>query len=357
MDNYKILFAKSILNDIKEIIKRNEYFIHYDDEIKINNYFYDLDKIKEVDIKILDVISSFCILDKDIINNKYKFVYDDKEKSLEVLTLYYIALYNDNLVLLNKLMDSNFNFNRDGKLNLFALDKRLSSQFEMDEYIKLLKNNLVIFKNFFESLDSKNNDVDIINRFCYIVKSLGEKFNNDNEYLYVKELFKYFSDEEILNLNNKQRNILNSCWSNPELIIYLIKEYDFDKDLVNWDLFEEDFSIEEILDLSDSNIKAINYMYESLYNYRRENDRVDAINKIKNILKVNLNYSNCLKSVVYRFLTEKQLMIISKEGCDDINWMIWRICCGEEEIDTFSKTLIPVCSEVLYLKDRVKKLV
>ena len=67
---------------------------------------------------------------------------DDKEndKIRRTLILYYTALYYDNVELLNKMLKEEINFGYQlNDLYLYYLDKNISSKFEEEEYLKVIK--------------------------------------------------------------------------------------------------------------------------------------------------------------------------------------------------------------------------
>ena len=152
-EDYEKVFVKTVLNEfineIKILVRQNK--------MKIEG-----DKEKEVDLKLEEVIrelffeNSFNVT-KYMARIMFPNNNDEIERVISTLTVYYAALYNDNVDLLKELLDKKFYFNsRRYKLNISVLDKRLSSKFERDDYIKLVKCQSDSFNRFYHGLSNVN---------------------------------------------------------------------------------------------------------------------------------------------------------------------------------------------------------
>ncbi len=125
-------YSKKLLQEVKYRVKQN--WINLKE-----------DKEKEVDPRMVEIIEDLCKAKKDNsddINSIYKLMptdnEDESDRILSTLVLYYTALYEDNLPLLNRLLDEGFSFGyKPYDLKSFALVKEISSEFEEDEYIRL----------------------------------------------------------------------------------------------------------------------------------------------------------------------------------------------------------------------------
>ena len=126
--DFKEIYSRDILNEVKKIVVRNN--------IKIHGY-----KEKEADKKVLEIIDDLCSRETNDKNEEkynlsgYAITSNDKERIIKLLVLYYVAFYFDNLDLLKYFIANNFNFygySCNG-MNLFVLDKSISSKFELYE--------------------------------------------------------------------------------------------------------------------------------------------------------------------------------------------------------------------------------
>lgn len=365
-ESYLDILSKNILNEVKAYIRHN-------------NVFLDKEKEMKIDKKMIEVIKSIVLNDKDNIFEKKE---DEVDKKKEInsnimpsLLLYYVALYNDNLDLLHKLLDSEFNFGnyKYGKMKLFVLDKNISSKFDSVEYIELLKNNITIFENFYRSIIfNKNKEYDlnkVIEEFSSIIKKdnniAKNKQSNKNEYerLLKVDVLTNFTEDEILKLNDTQKYILNNFDDKKDeeskLILDLIKNHNFSKKIICWGRFVKYFTKDEILKLSDEEINLIENLCLSIgtYDNSRKIEEI-AIIKFKEIKKINPNFNMRLDSYAYSVFTIEQIMAMSESCCKKIN-----ILCSNYGIYNLSKTLCIEFSEKrlktwikeAYYKDTIKR--
>ena len=98
-EKYLDVLSKNILNDVKRMLEHNR--------IILNN-----DKTIETDKKMLEIIKSVVKDEKDVLFEKEE---KEKNKKKEIdsnimpsLMQYYVAINNNNLELLHKLLDNNF---------------------------------------------------------------------------------------------------------------------------------------------------------------------------------------------------------------------------------------------------------
>ena len=214
--DYEKVFVKTVLNEfineIKILVRQNK--------MKIEG-----DKEKEVDLKLEEVIrelffeNSFNVT-KYMARIMFPNNNDEIERVISTLTVYYAALYNDNVDLLKELLDKKFYFNsRRYKLNISVLDKRLSSKFERDDYIKLVKCQSDSFNRFYHGLSNVNRKTDdefYIDKFSNIMKKalpsldsevMKTPFDEVGSINIVKAL-EYFDEEAILNTSKPQREFI-----------------------------------------------------------------------------------------------------------------------------------------------------
>ena len=362
------LYCKDILNEVKGVIKNN---------------FIDILEPKsiEVDKKMLEIIDTLVVKEKKDKEINYtlkalSLTNDEKERIITTLVLNYVALYNDNMELLNRLLDNNFNFKDHcyyNSINLFVLDKRLSSNFSFDEYLDLLRKNIKLFQNFWMSLlsnnDNLNND-DAIKRFANLLKNnpniaFDDKAIFKYEHLLRKEILALLTDSDYESLSFNQKKILDekSHLNNEdyEFVVKLIKEYGLEHDLIYWDNFRNDFDINQIANFSEDNISAIRYLYFSLFRFdNKDKYRKRAIAKIRKVLENDPDYSVHLSALAYNTLGVKQLSKVSDDTAERIKWIIWHLTAGEDGIGPVSRAILkPLIIETYYsglLKDNVKRL-
>jgi len=327
-EKYLEILSKNILNDVKSYVKHNNIYLEEDKEI-------------DVDKKMLEIIKSIVINDKENIFEKKE---EEKDKKKEInsnimpsLIQYYVALYNENLDLLHKLLDDKFSFGnyKSSSMNLFVLDKGISSKFELDEYVKLLKDNVDLFRNFYYSLNQNRDNKEIninqiIDKFCNIIKkdnniAISKKaWQNRCNRLFTIDFLINFTEEEILNLTDIQKDMLNGFGDykdkGTELKLKFIKEYNYSKHIIWWDRFAEYFTEEEVLNLSQKDIKLFEALVKCGCGY---DDPIKieeiAINKLKEIKKINPNFNIALNSFVYNTLSIEQILAMSEKCVDKIN--------------------------------------
>ena len=233
MDNYTYLdvYAKTYLNEIKERIKQNQITLSGERETETDEY-------------MVEIIKSLCIKPRYNLDDKEKFVLrllptdskEDTERIFITLMLYYTAVYNENIELLNKLLEAGFRFGyRSSNLDLFVLDKRISSQFNTNFYINLIKEQISLFKEFYLSLkdnepiyksSNPDNPVEelsideVIQKFANILKQNPNIAISKNKYyrnkpyefsrLLTKKSINYFDEDIILNATEEQKqNIIS----------------------------------------------------------------------------------------------------------------------------------------------------
>ena len=362
------LYCKDILNEVKSLIKKNHMKLLEPKSI-------------EVDKKMLDIIESLVIKEKkgNEVNYTLKVLSltsDEKERVITTLVLNYVALYNDNMELLNKLLDNNYNFKENcyyDNINLFVLDKRISSKFSFQEYLDILKNNIKLFQNFWISLISHSDNItddDAIERFTSLLKKNPKiAFDSDGnfkyEHLLKREVLTLLSDSDYESLSFKQKEILDDkTYLNDDeykFVVKLVKDFGVDYDLIYWSNFREDFDISQIANFSDENIDAIRYLYFSLFRFdNKEMYRKKAIAKLRKVLESDPSYSIHLSVLAYNTLGVKQLSKVSEDTAERIKWIIWHLTAGEDGIGVLSKAILkPLIIETYYsglLKDNVKRL-
>lgn len=361
---YLEVLSKNILNNVK---KQCEY----------NNIYLETDKEAQTDKKMLKIIKSIILSNKDnIFEKEDNEKHDKKEINSSIMTSlmqYYVALYNENLDLLHKLLDDKFYFGNYefGEMNLFILDKRISSKFDTEEYIKLLKNNLKLFKSFYLSLNANRNNKEIdsskiIEKFCGIIRKdnniavLNQTGKKRVDSLLSVDLLTNFQTEEILNLNDDQKCILegfeNKKDTETKIKLDLIKKYNFSKNITYWDKFDKFFTYVDILKLSIVDISLIDKIFDSSYKYvDAEKIEEIAIKKLKEIKKINPSFNVNLDCLAYDVLSIDQILSMTKTCADEINILCFRYKIPVYKIDTTLQKKLRYRLMELYCKDIVKR--
>ena len=364
---YLDVLSKNILNEVKDNIKHNNIYLEEEEE-------------KEIDKKMLEIIKSIILNDKENIFEKEDLEKDKKKEInsniMPSLMQYYMALYNDNLDLLHKLLDEKFSFGnyQYGKMKLFVLDKKISSKFSLDEYVILLENNLKLFEKFYYSLNRNRNNKEIdlneiIEKFSNIIKKDNniavskESIDGRCDELLTVDTLINFTEEEILNLNDKQKYILNNFRDEKDettkLMLNLVKNHNYSKQLIFWHKFCKFFTEEEILNLSNQDIELIQKIFN--YHYAYENfEQLEelAINKFKQIKKINPDFNIGLDCFAYNVLSINQLMKITEECAEKINILctnfnLYNI--GHNHDIEFSEKELKIYIKEAYYKDAIKR--
>ncbi|MEE3343767.1 MAG: hypothetical protein VZS44_06735 [Bacilli bacterium] len=219
-ESYLEIYAKDLLKEIKLYVRKNG--------IKLK-------KEKKTDKKMIEVIKDLCKVNNDESNSKSIMplvliplkTEEDVERVKCTLILFYTALYTDDLKLLNKLYDDEYDFgNRKNNLDLFIFDKRLSKWFEEEEYAKLIENKTELLRNFYYSLlfydDIKMDEDECIKEFATIVKENPNVADIKKGYfeqrkimhrVITKKTISYFGSRFLLDITYEQKkNIIDNIY-------------------------------------------------------------------------------------------------------------------------------------------------
>lgn len=144
----------------------------------------------------------------------------ENDKIRRTLILYYTGLYHDNVDLLNKMLKEKINFgNILHDLNLYYLDKDLTSKFESDEYLKIIKDCGELFKWF----NTTTRDLPKEEREQYIIRvssilkerhaDLTIEFRNryDFYYLFTKTALDTFEHASYYYATKEQLRMMSKC--------------------------------------------------------------------------------------------------------------------------------------------------
>lgn len=318
-NSYIDVYAKTLLNEAKGRIRQNRMELSGEKE-------------QETDRKMLEVIKELCIKNRSQLDKEDKYILkvlpssseEETERIICTLILYYAALYNDNVSLLNELLEKEYNFGyKRYSLNLFALDRRISSQFDKSLYFNLLDNQSSLFYSFYYSLSNNNidrTDEECINSFCSILNkdpkvafSKTKNFRHENTIhnLLTKKTLTYFGEEVILNATEEQKtNIISmvgfNILSEDELnrIIKLMKFHNFSLYLYcSWNEILKEFSDEELIKINEHEEN----LFRKYYDFETMKSDFDKIRKeINGVLKQDEENSNNRKKKILNFFKSKQ---------------------------------------------------
>lgn len=319
---YLDVLVKTMLNNIKNNAKNSYVVIEGEQEIITDK------KMR----RVLEIL----------IENHYILMCNDgkiEEAVMRSLIQYYVAIYNDNVKLLNKLLDNNFNFGRFKyyEMNLFILDKRITDRIEEDKLLEIMNGNTELMRNFYRNLYVNRNNKEVnaeemIEKVCTILKQnkdiVSKKdsyfLSGPREYFFTIDLLKNFSSEEIINFTEGQKEVLNQFYDRKDkgtnVKLELIKKYNYSKNLIFWDQYDEYFTTNEILKLSEDDIRLYNGIFSDLGYFKLDVGKI--IKTIKEIKEVNPQFNYRMSGIIYKALSKEQIMALSPEGVEDVNW-----CC------------------------------
>ena len=299
----KDIYSRLVLSNIKDAIKRN--YICLNNEL--NTELVDDVILKDITSIFNDVIENKKINHKEVIDE----VFSNNSNIMVSFMLYYTALYFDNLILLKELLKKGFYTNSSiNKVDLYALDNRLSSKFELYAYVKMIINYNDLVKNFYQSLDNNNDDKDIIEKFCFIVKNrptlLEEIKKNDwhGPYRFLKkENLLVYDTDVIMNSSLKQLDILDSTsWldeTSKERLLNLVKKHNFDYQMVHWRELFRVYTDDEILRFNEKQLEQIwrVFIHSPYYAKFLDNKRIEDLSEkeIKKLRKILNNKTRDVK--------------------------------------------------------------
>ena len=250
-------------------------------------------------------------------------VLSNDRRIFPILIRYY-AIMQDNLSLLEKLEEKDFSFiGNQHVVKLFALDKQLSSKFKEPEYIRYLINNGDAIEHFYTTLrglDHSERDR-ILREFSEIVKSdpttlnVGIENDKNNNFL-TRRNIELFGKEFLLNLSDKQRNLVNSFYfqvdeKNISKIKELITKYpDFDLSIPLYSDVFKILTVDELGTMSDKD--------RVLYDMAA---KANLLVRMKQLLSINPDFDcpkDFIKYEIFRVLSNEEILDLSYEVMEEI---------------------------------------
>ena len=337
------VYVLKTLNEIKNSVRKN---------INLN-----IEQEKQADEKMRLVL-------KDLINANFKnlqrdtngnLIYtllpivDEKEnyKIRLSLILYYAALYFDTVDLLQELLKADVEFDGGFFINLHYLNKTLSEQFELKEYIEYLKKCGYIFRFSVGSVKSLplEEQKKYIERFAYLFKEkydlLLKEIDEQNCYvrpyenIFVKENLDTFSDETYRCSSEEQLKMINFCDGKKysketcDRLNYLIQNKGYSNFLCNFDLMMRLFSDEELEKIT----------YDQSYAITAFSDNEEMLDKIIKFVSIRPDLSRAITKVSKRRFMKTNLFTLI-EAC---NYAKNNYCSivSDLEFELVSRSILP----------------
>jgi hypothetical protein len=266
---YIDVYANALLKDIKSRVKQN---------------YIELVNEEQIDKKMIEVIKGLCS-NKEVDASENKIATfnivpngseEDSNRVFCTLIIYYAAMYFDNLELLSKLLDKDFSFgSKSYSLDLFALDKKLSSSFDEEQYFDLLFNNRELVRNFYFSLSDEDVELDkdtCIRVFSEILKETPDVISENAsrrpfsglDKLITKKTIAYFGKELIQKSTMEQKENIICHMSLEELTPEMIARLCNLMKNENVSMYSYDFWEHIFNNLTDEEIIIIDRFYPDL---------------------------------------------------------------------------------------------
>ena len=296
---------------------------------------------------------------------------EKKQKFKDIMVLYYYALYNDNVNLLQNLLAENYNFENCGcKLNLDVLNKNITSLFLEKDYVHLVKKQDTVITNFLhsikdltpeekEKLQEKFASILTINPEFAIKNSEKSSSSKDSISLYENLLtrgpLELFTVKELLNLQENQKQVLDHWADVMEIerlkrIRTLIGEYpEYSDRIFLSQAILSNFSNQELNEMSEEDAR----MYQKA-------DRMDLVNRVKQVKKINPEFkcvNNFIITGAFDQLTDQEIAELS-EGTQEriVNYYCSQIRRDTAEYEEGLAKLIKREKQKQHVKKIVQKI-
>lgn len=265
--NKKEIKTEEKVDDIKDLEKQEDELSSLIKSETQKNAYMLLGVIKQ------SIIDKDYEIDVDDYNKNIDSIMIDKiiesdDEEIEDLALYYFALYNDTLYVYNSLIN-------EVEMKYHYLERETVDKFYTEEYINKIKNNQVEFDTFYF-----NGEIDLLAQLikinkdyvCNVYKTpylLKESKVHKPDINKLKEAIKIFGIEKVAENNEIfDRNLQNTDIASLECLkeVYDINEnYEVKYNgLIAKNIF---FTIEQIVDLNDKQLKKICELFPNYYKY------------------------------------------------------------------------------------------
>lgn len=241
---------------------------------------------------------------------------DDKEENKKLLTLYYAAIGSCNVNLLNKMLEEKVDFGKDLKdLNLSVLYWPISTKFQENEYIDIVKDCMEVFEGFYQTTkDLPREEFEkYVTRFAKILKARHKdliqnqdlpKFLCAYNCLFSKSRMDIYDDDSYLKASKEQLNMMGQMFiynlkkeDTIRRLNNLIQTTDFSQYYCNADLMFSLFSDDELFRINYDT----SYFFETISGTPDKlNKGLDFYNKVKD--KIEGDISICFGSFNDEFM-------------------------------------------------------
>lgn len=320
--SYKEIYIEKKIQEIREEIRKNHIELTPENQEKADRVMKEvLGKQYDRNQKDKSVIEIFDIAKK--IHSKAA-----RNEELNItLILYYYAIYNDNIDLLSTLLEKDYNFGyKTHSLNLWVLDELLTSQFEVDEYEKLLKTQEKVIESFYSSIrseKSKEEKKKITKTFCDILKENPEvaKIPNKNDYytdLLTKEKIQEFGYDFFINATQEQKKVINKYTifsRTTDTGLNRLKQLVTTYPKYNGEFY---LSVELLNLLTDEEIVSLTRDQEYMYQYAYYHNLTA---KVKEILDKNSEFTcdyDFFSRDLFEMLTTEEIANLTDKGKDQL---------------------------------------
>lgn len=332
IENYIIMTLNEIKQDLPYSIKLNQEKIQETDE-----------KMSKILSDLIDSRFNNINVDKDL-NLIYTFLplIDKREnqKIRRLFELYYTAIFYDNVELLNEMLKNDVNFYKPlSRLEL--LDKDLSSRYDKDEYIKIVKEKGDILFAFICSINTLEDEEKnkYIDRFINILNLRYDDLEDNYYYYHVltKKALDIFTDESYLNASKEQLEFISGIGKidedNKNRLNNLIINSDYSKNLCDMNLMFKLFTDEELNEFSYSDSQIISY-YSG--NEETLNKAIDLVKKYKDLPA----YKLCLTKEIFMKINNDVLYEMSmkyrfSEMSDETILAVAKLCTPKAKVKSF----------------------
>ena len=267
---------------MKEIVKKNVLdAIHH--ILKEQHQYLDEEKMNKADELIIPYVEENCDFDEKEFKVKVFGVpvLSNDRRIFPVVVMYY-AIMQDNVELLKRLKEKDYSFGGvQHSINIYALDKQLSSKFKELDYIRYLIKYGKSMEHFYLSLRGLDNHEreKVIRDFSDIVKAdptvlkVGEDEQDSCNYL-TRRNIELFGKDYLINLDEKRRKLLNSFHfqineENVESVRELVDKYpDYNNFLPLYKDVLALFSVDDLGNMTDKDAKLYAAAYKNKVIYR-----------------------------------------------------------------------------------------
>lgn len=345
-DDFIDVYVYKTLNEIKKKVTDNIVLVNKEREEEAD---------KKMSLVLKDIINSnFKNLQRDPNGNLiYTLlpIVDEKEnyKVRLSLVLYYAALYFDSVDLLHELLKAVVEFDGGFYINLHYLNKVVSKQFQLEEYIEYLNTCGYIFRFGVGSVKtlSEEEQTPYIERIAKLFKEkysliqerIDERdmFSLDRTYenIFVKENLDTFTDETYRCATEEQLEMINSCAGKKysketcDRLNYLMQNKGYSNFLCNFDLMMKLFTDEELEKLT----------YDQSYAIASFAENEEMLNKIIKFVTLRPDLSKIIITVSKRRFMKTNIYTLI-EAC---NYAKNNYCSisGDIEFELVSRGVVP----------------